>query len=147
MNKLFLIQKIHFRLLRKKLENLLVHPGQIPILMILSKKEGITQRQIAEKLDLRPATIAIMLRRMEKANLIYRVQDAKDRRVQRVFLSERGRELIDQIRQQLQDSEQKAFENFSQEELTMLNNLLDKMLNNLKNQLGGYNYDKDFCIS
>ncbi len=147
MKKLFLIQRVHFRLLRNKFEEFTIHPGQLPMLMMLWKWEGITQRQIADKLDLRPATVAIMLQRMEKANLICRMQDKKDRRIQRVFLTEYGKVLMKRIREEFETTEAKAFEGFSEEELRTLGSFLDRMLNNLKNQFGGCCDDQGSCVS
>ncbi len=146
MKKLFMIQKIRFRLLKNKFDHLSVHPGQVPILMLLWKNSGMTQRQIAEKLDVRPATIAVMLRRMEKTDLIYRTQDKNDRRSQRVFLTQRGKSIIDEIQKALEVVDEKAIEGFSSNELEVFNQFLDRILNNLKKQSGGWCHDKGSCV-
>ncbi|MBC7337432.1 MAG: MarR family transcriptional regulator, partial [Clostridia bacterium] len=81
LKRFFVIQRLHFHILHKELEKHSIHPGQLPMIMIIARHEGIIQNQIAEKLNLRPATVAIMLRRMEKAGLIHRKQDESDRRL------------------------------------------------------------------
>lgn len=105
------------------------------MLMIVEKNEGITQNQIAEKLSLRPATVAIVLRRMEKAGLIHRKQDEKDRRLQRVYLTEKGKDQCEFLKEQMQKIEAIATHGFSNEEKNQLKEFLDRIVSNLKNHL------------
>ncbi len=107
------------------------------MIMIISKHEGMTQNQIAEKLNLRPATVAIMLRRMEKAGLIHRKQDENDRRIQRVYLTEKGRSHCEFLKEQMQRIESIATQGFSEEEKLQLANLLDRIIANLRNNTRG----------
>jgi len=66
-----------------------LYPGQPPILFMLWNKDGRSQKEFAEKLSLKPATITVMLRRMEKAGILERRIDAEDSRISRVYLTER----------------------------------------------------------
>lgn len=134
--RFLIIQRLHFHLLYKELEQRDIHPGQPPMLMIVEKNEGITQNQIAEKLNLRPATVAIVLRRMEKAGLINRKQDENDRRLQRVYLTEKGKDQCKFLKEQMQKTESIALHGFSDEEKNQLKEFLDRIVANLKNHLG-----------
>lgn len=135
LKRLFSIHRLNFHILHKQLEKHKMHPGQPPMIMIIAKHEGITQNQIAEKLNLKPATVAIMLKRMEKAGLIQRKQDEVDRRLQRVYLTEKGKAQCEFLQQQMQKLENLAVLGFSEEEKTQLKNFLDRIIENLKNQL------------
>lgn len=46
-----------------------LHPGQMPLITGLYKKEGVTQKEIADRLGIKPSTINVMIRRLEKENL------------------------------------------------------------------------------
>ncbi|MCS7175289.1 MarR family winged helix-turn-helix transcriptional regulator [Pseudothermotoga sp.] len=134
--RFLIIQRLHFHLIHKELERHDIHPGQLPTLMIVEKNEGITQNQIAEKLNLRSATVAIVLKRMEKAGLIYRKQDENDRRLHRVYLTEKGKNYCKFLKQQAQKVEEIATRGFSEEERIQLKELLDKIIANLRGSLG-----------
>lgn len=67
--------------------------GAFPALLELWEKEGLTQKQIIQKLDIEQATMANTLKRMERDGLIVRKRDASDGRIQRIYLTDRAREL------------------------------------------------------
>ncbi|MGQ9473722.1 MAG: MarR family transcriptional regulator [Candidatus Caldatribacteriaceae bacterium] len=67
-----------------------LHKGQPVILALLWKQDGLTQKEIAESLGLRPPTLTVMLQRMEKAGFLKRMVDVRDMRMIRVSLTEKG---------------------------------------------------------
>lgn len=68
------------------------HPAQAGCLWVLSRYSDITQRELAEKLHLAPATVTTMLQRMERDGLIERRPDEADQRLTRITLTQAGRE-------------------------------------------------------
>ena len=48
-----------------------LHPGQMPLITGLYKKEGVTQKEIADKLGIKPSTINVMIRRLEKKKVCH----------------------------------------------------------------------------
>lgn len=139
--RFFMIQRLHFRLLQEELEKQDIHPGQPPMLMLVEHSEGITQNEIAEKLNIRAATVAIMLRRMERAGLIERKHDEKDKRVQHVFLTEKGRNVCQTLKKQAERIEKIATEGFSEIEKQELARLLDHVIANFKKHIKGCCHD------
>ncbi|CZT33725.1 MarR family winged helix-turn-helix transcriptional regulator [Rhizobium sp. 9140] len=71
-------------------------PGQFPVLAELWNEDGLTQRQLIDRLDAEQATIANTLARMERDGLITRRPHPTDRRTRQVFLTDRGRGLRDE---------------------------------------------------
>lgn len=69
--------------------------GTFPALLELWENDGLTQKQLVERLDIEQATMANTLSRMERDGLIKREKDSGDGRVQRVRLTERARALRD----------------------------------------------------
>jgi DNA-binding MarR family transcriptional regulator len=74
------------------------HPGQAICLRMLTERDGLSQRELAQVLHLAPPTVTAMLQRMEKAGTVERRPDAADQRVTRVHLTEAGRELERSLR-------------------------------------------------
>ena len=77
-----------------KLKKLGIHPRQIPILAVLYKEDGCSQKELAAKLGVKPPTVTVSIQRLEKSGLLIRKQDEKDQRVSRIFLSEEGKKII-----------------------------------------------------
>lgn len=67
--------------------------GAFPALLHLWEEEGMTQRELVERLGIEQPTMAATLSRMERDGLITRQRDAVDGRVQRLYLTERARAL------------------------------------------------------
>lgn len=79
--------------LQKRAAALGFSPGQFPILIELWHEEGLTQRQLLDRIDVEQATLANTLSRMERAGLIVRKTHPGDRRAQIIELTQRGRDL------------------------------------------------------
>ncbi|WP_299307215.1 MarR family transcriptional regulator [uncultured Croceicoccus sp.] len=70
-------------------------PGTFPALLELWEGDGLTQKELVERLDIEQATMANTLARMERDGLVRRQKDAADGRVQRIWLTDRARGLHD----------------------------------------------------
>jgi DNA-binding MarR family transcriptional regulator len=108
-----------------------VHQGQPPLLFALSREDGQTQSELAEKLRITPATVTVMLKRMEKNKLLQRRPDSKDQRKSRVFLTDKGRVTLEEVRKALRISETQCFDGFEEEEKVILLQYLQRMQANL----------------
>ncbi|HOS81726.1 MAG TPA: MarR family transcriptional regulator [Methanolinea sp.] len=71
--------------------------GQFPILMYLSRKEGVMQETLARFFYLDKATVARAVRRLERSGFISRKKIPGKRRAWGLFLTEKGRETIAEI--------------------------------------------------
>ncbi|GAA3410421.1 MarR family winged helix-turn-helix transcriptional regulator [Paenibacillus hodogayensis] len=109
-----------------------VHPGQPPLLFALSRNDGLRQNELAEKMLVKPATVTVMLNRMVKNGLVERRTDPQDQRVSRVYLTDKGRSAVKEVRAALQASEAQALEGLSDEDKLLLRRLLTHMYDNVK---------------
>lgn len=125
------ILRLHYYRTHVLLDEIGIYPGQPPLLFILNKKDGLSQSEIANKLDVKPSTITVMLKRMEKANLVERRQDALDQRVSRVYLTDGGRETCNKAMKKFKKLEEECFGNFTVEEKVLFRRLLMQMRDNL----------------
>jgi MarR family transcriptional regulator for hemolysin len=64
---------------------------------VLTRRPGLTQRELADELGIEGPTIARHLERLERDGVVRRVSDDTDRRVLRVDLTDEGRVLRDRL--------------------------------------------------
>jgi MarR family transcriptional regulator, organic hydroperoxide resistance regulator len=130
----FLLVQI-IRLHHSKTHNLFasvgLHRGQHPILFMLWDKDGRTQKELAEGLQLTPATITDVLQRMERIGLLERRSDPEDLRVSRVYLADKGKQLQCQVEDIFKDLEKGCFKGFTFEEKILLRRFFIQIRNNL----------------
>ena len=132
--------RFHYYRTHTLLEQIGVYPGQPPLLFALNEKDGQSQRELAGKLHIKPSTITVMLKRMEKAELVMRCADKNDRRISRVHLTEKGKEFLGEINGALKTIEKETFNGFTVEEKMLLRRLFMQMRDNLAN---GCEHDLD----
>lgn len=106
--------------------------GQAFLLMVLSEQDGITHSEVAEKLKISPAATTKVIKRMEKEEYLQRETDAADERVSRVYLRDKGRAIISEIRGAFGEMDRMMFEGLSEAELLHLQAALHRMQANLE---------------
>lgn len=108
------------------------HRGQNRILFMLWKGDGVTQKEMADRLNLAPATITDVLQRMEKSALIDRMADPEDQRITRVYLTEKGKSLKREVFDLLKSLEEESFKGFTMEEKILLRRFFNQIRDNLR---------------
>ena len=106
--------------------------GQPPILKYLSENENATQKEIADYLHISAPSVATSLKRMEETRLVVRVENKDDARRNTVKLTKKGKELVKYADNLFLRVDDVAFKGFSEEELDMLAQFLERMNDNLK---------------
>ena len=82
-----------FQSLSERAQRIGFTPGQFPVLLELWEEDGITQRQLLERLDVEQATLANTLARMERDGLIKRNRHPQDKRARLIELTDQGQRL------------------------------------------------------
>jgi MarR family transcriptional regulator, transcriptional regulator for hemolysin len=67
------------------------------VLFRLRQQEGLSQVDLADVLELQPISLVRLLDRLVEHGLLERRHDPKDRRANRLFLTARGRDLVDSL--------------------------------------------------
>ena len=98
MRRLELLRKIQ---LRSAMTALGLHPGQPPMLEFILAHPGCTQKEAADELDVSPASAAASLKRLEKAGLVARRQDAQDVRRNQLELTAAGEAKVMAVREKM----------------------------------------------
>ncbi len=100
-------------------------------LTVLNRNEGINQGRLAELLEVEPISLCRMVDRLEEAGHVERRRDPGDRRAWRIFLTDRARPLIDQLRAIADDMFEQALAGIAQPEQARLIATLNLLRTNL----------------
>jgi DNA-binding MarR family transcriptional regulator len=130
------VSKLHHARAHALLEELGLYRGQPHMLRALWAEEGQTHSELARRLHVTPATTTKMLKRMEKAGFVERRHDAEDQRVSRVYLTEAGRSIRDDVQRVWHTLEEETFAELNLEERLLLRRLFLQMRENLVRATG-----------
>jgi MarR family transcriptional regulator, organic hydroperoxide resistance regulator len=123
--------RLHHGRAHALLAELGLHRGQPSMLRALWKEDGLTHRELSERLRVQPSTITKMAQRMERAGFIERRPDPDDQRVSRVYLTEVGRDVQAKVEETWGTLEQETLVGFSTEEQEQLRGFLGRIRENL----------------
>ena len=108
------------------------HPSQFPILAWIGDHEGCTQADIAQHLMIKPSTVAISIRRLEKARHIKRMRDESDKRIWRVYLSEQAKSFKQRMSAHIMEEMDVMLQGFDQQDIEQLQGFLKRIQDNLE---------------
>ncbi len=114
-----------------QMQELGIYPGQIPVLGLVAKKDGLSQRELAEILRIKPPTVNVSVQRLEKAGFLYKKPDEKDQRVTRIYMTEKGKETKAKALERIRKNEAVMLEGFSEVEQCLLRRFLEQILENI----------------
>lgn len=101
------------------------------VLAYLSRKDGMTQSELAEELDLGKVAVGGLIDRLEKSGFLRRDADATDRRVNRLYLEAKSKRLIVKMRKVSHRMNQKILSGMNDQILEITATTLDGMKRNL----------------
>ena len=131
----FRVGKSHRKMAGRLMEEHCFHRGQTPLIFALSHQDGRTNSELAEILEVTPATITNMVKRMEKAGFVQRQRDASDERVKRVWLTDQGKGKVQDLQDVVMRLQTISFSNFSDLEKEQFRFLMEKILSNIEQEL------------
>lgn len=97
------------------------------LLRVHEEVEGISILELSSKMIFDKGTTARAVQKLEEQELLYRKHDEKDRRIQRLYLSEKGRLLIPLIKDAIHTWEHIILKDMSDEEARVALKMLQKM--------------------
>lgn len=126
-----LVAKGASRVLQARADGSGLAPGQFPVLLELWSGDGLTQRELLDRLDIEQATMANTLARMERDGLVSRRKHPKDKRAQLVYLTTRGKALRETAMAAASETEDALFQGFRRFERELLLEYMRMVLANL----------------
>lgn len=125
------IMKLHRSILESRFKQTKVFRSQHQILMMLSDHNNASQKELAERLYVSTATIAVTVKKLEKGGFITRITDQEDNRINKLCLTEKGKHMVKISREYFSNVEAQMFHDFSKEELIVMEQFLKRIYDNL----------------
>ena len=92
------VSRAYLLFLFQEIEKYGIHGGQFQFLRSLSKKDSISQEELANIYHNHESTIARALKKLEDAGMVARNVDENNRRKNIITITEKGRDIVDNIR-------------------------------------------------
>ncbi len=80
-------------IINSKLIDLNIRSGQHDFLYVISKNEGISQKELSEFLYVGKSTTAKAVKNLVENDYVKRIQDENDKRIYRLYLTDAGKKL------------------------------------------------------
>lgn len=118
-------------MLSSKLEDLEIKNGQYDFFYVISRNEGITQKQLSEHLYISKSTTAKAVKYLVGKGYVNKEKDKNDNRVEHLYLTELGQTVSPIVAKIFEENLSLAVKGLSEIELEQIIFLMGKVLNNL----------------
>lgn len=112
-----------------------LNASQAGILFSLHQSSAMSQKELAESLNMTPPSITSTIQKMEKGGYIRRKADEKDQRVLRLSLTEKGESCIQSVKQVAEQMRKLIFYEMSEEEIQQFRKFLLRINENLEREV------------
>ena len=129
--KMCRVTLLHRYAISTSLSGMKLYRGQPEILEYLNEHGDCSQKELADFLGVTPASIATSLKRMSKSGFIERTSDENDRRINRLRLTEKGKEIRLAGKNECDRVDKAMFNGFSDEEISAFSDMLSRIADNL----------------
>lgn len=113
--------------------------GQYMYLIRICENPGIIQEKLADMIKVDRTTASRAIKKLEANGFIEKKSDSANRKIKRIFPTEKGKEVFPNISRENEHSERVALQGFSHEEAQMLSGLLQRVRKNIE---GDWEYVK-----
>ena len=127
--KIFITYRETFSDTKKILDNYKIGVAHQKVLHLISQYHGITISELLKKLKVTKQSLNRVLNDLIKLDSITFKKDQTDTRIKHVFLSDKGKEIYDEIFLMQKKRIHKALQNSSSTEVINFNKVLNKIIN------------------
>ena len=106
--------------------------GQAQLLLIIRDNEGCTQKDLANYFNVKYSSMSERLNKLEHLGYIERNHDGDNLKYKRINITAEGKTAAVQCRRILNDIESKLYEGFTEKEITQLEKMLNRVVENSK---------------
>ncbi|MBV7271836.1 winged helix-turn-helix transcriptional regulator [Clostridium sp. PL3] len=126
-----------------KLRDLDIKSGQHDFFYVISKIEGISQKELSEHLYIGKSTTAKAVKSLVENGYVKRVKDQKDKRIYKLYLTDKGKEISFKIEATFLELVSTFSKCLSDKEEEQTLQALKKILNTLHEEKNKINSDID----
>lgn len=105
---------------------------QIMVIKLIAHNKKVNISQLCEEMSLAKGTVSGIVARLESAGYVKKIKDENDKRNTYVTFSDKGLEFAKEFRKDINESFDKVFENFTEEEVNEVRSSLIKLRNKIK---------------
>jgi MarR family transcriptional regulator for hemolysin len=105
-------------------------PAQWKVILVLNMTDGLSQKEIAEKINIDASTLVPVIDKMEQGGLVERKADSKDRRNNRIFLTTKSESTVDSIILIILQLRKIIYNGVSENEISVTRNVLKILIKN-----------------
>jgi DNA-binding MarR family transcriptional regulator len=127
--------RLHHRYHHLVFESFNLHRGQSRLFYKLADSDGISQTELAHRMNIAPATLTRMVQNMEKNGYVSRQTAANDQRVTLIHLTEKGIKTRAIIKEKLKTVDRKIFKNFTKADKESLQEMLMRIQTQLLQEI------------
>ena len=113
--------------------------SQYMAMSMLGRRNGLSSAQLARRFDIEPQSMTGIIKSLEARRFISRRQADSNRRILRIRLTNAGRNCLDACETIVDDAENGLFANLGQSELTILRQLMLKVLGTTRHKTDSLN--------
>ena len=128
------VNRLHRIMAEEQISKLGIHCSQHQMLLLIATNKNICQKDIAQKLEISSAAVAVTLNKLESAELITRSQSFDDARMNHIAITEKGSKLLKTTREMFADIDEQFFKDITDEEMETLKDLLARMAESVKSR-------------
>ena len=126
-----LAAKSQERLAELEMKNQLgLTPAQWKVILVLNIMDGLTQKEIAEKINIDGSTLVPVIDKMEQSGLVERRTDSKDRRNNRIYLTKKSESTVDSIITIILQLRKIIYSGMTDDEINTTRNVLKVLIKN-----------------
>lgn len=126
------VNRLRRMLVESEISKLGIHCSQHQMLTLIASSKNICQKEIAQKLEISSAAVAVTLNKLELSGLIERTQSFDDARMNHITITEKGADLLKSTKTVLDAIDARLFEGIDDEQVDAMQNLLNNMTENIK---------------
>ncbi|TCT14556.1 MarR family transcriptional regulator [Natranaerovirga pectinivora] len=120
-------------IINKKLENYGIRSGQHDFLYVIIKKQGISQTEMCDLLNVGKSTVTKAVNSLVKSGYVIKEKSLEDKRCYQIYLTEKGEEIAPRIKDIFDELSEIYKKNLSEEEYYQILNGLKIILGNISN--------------
>lgn len=105
---------------------------QIMVIKLIAHNGRVNISQLCSEMSLSKGTVSGIISRLEEAGYVIKIKNEEDKRNTYVAFSDKGKEFANSFRSKINESFDKIFENFTEEEVIELKNNLLKLRKKIK---------------
>lgn len=118
-------------IINQKLKDTDIKSGQYVFFYFIYHNEGITQKELSEKLKIGKATTTKAIKNLLESGYIKREEDALDKRCFRLYLTDKGKETSPFLTATFKDMENIYSSGFDEQEKEYILSILKKIFDNV----------------